>query len=368
MKKLLLGCLGTLVVLAPLVGTGPGAVLAADTATGAETPQRMFFLHHSTGRYLLEEGNARAYLDDKVAAEGLSLEFWDHDYNYIGLTDPDGNLLGYDFRVPDDNTDLDGLHTLWTTDNAARDSILTFDRIAFKSCFPNAEITTDEMLAQYQAWYLEIRDVLDQYPEKTFLIMGFPPLHRLDTNREEARRSREFNDWLGSSEYLGGHPNLRFFNFFDYLANPDDDSEFANMLRYEYELSHTNPDSHPNALANQTVAPHFIDALVQTLQASPTNVPEQPAAAALRQNYPNPFNPSTNIRFEMKQEGVVSLRVMDARGKLVRELLHGTVTPGEHVATWNGRDAAGQPVASGVYFYRLETEAGTQTRKMVLTK
>jgi hypothetical protein len=231
-----------------------------DVTDGPVVRRNLFFLHHSTGRNLIVEGDVR----DHIAAIDPAFDFWDHDYNSIGITDPDGHATGDDYGIPNDNTDPDGLHLLWTTANPARLEILqNHEVIAFKSCYPASDITSDAMLQQYRTWYLEIRDVLDDYPEHRFLIMGFPPRHRLATTASQAARARAFNEWLGSGEFLDGHPNLVFFDFFDRLANPDDGSATANMLRYEYERSHSSTDSHPNPAANAAVGPHFATALTE---------------------------------------------------------------------------------------------------------
>jgi len=88
----------------------------------------------------------------------------------------------------------------------------------------------------------------------------------------------------------------------------------------------------------------------------------------LFQNAPNPFNPSTTIRYELPAAGVVDLRIYDVAGRLVRALHHGVESAGPQEKTWLGRDERGQPVASGVYFYRLVAGDEVQTRRMLLAK
>jgi hypothetical protein len=89
----------------------------------------------------------------------------------------------------------------------------------------------------------------------------------------------------------------------------------------------------------------------------------------LAQNVPNPFNPSTVIEFTVKERAPVTLRVYNVRGQLVKTLVNDTRAPGiTHRVEWNGRNDAGQEVASGVYFYRLVTKGFTKTRKMVVLK
>jgi predicted outer membrane repeat protein len=89
----------------------------------------------------------------------------------------------------------------------------------------------------------------------------------------------------------------------------------------------------------------------------------------LHQNHPNPFNPQTTIAFEIPKQEVVSLRVFDMAGRMVRSLITAEPqTPGRHEVVWNGRDDSGRQVASGTYFYRLEAGSYSETKRMVLIK
>lgn len=100
-----------------------------------------------------------------------------------------------------------------------------------------------------------------------------------------------------------------------------------------------------------------------------TGVPESPeAVASLGQNYPNPFNPVTTVPFSLARAERVRLRVYDTAGRFVRLLLDEARDAGPATVVWNGRDAAGREVPSGVYFVRLETGNYAETRKLVLLK
>jgi hypothetical protein len=89
----------------------------------------------------------------------------------------------------------------------------------------------------------------------------------------------------------------------------------------------------------------------------------------LEQNYPNPFNPTTTIAFSIKQRARVKIGVYNVAGERVRTLLDETRPAGSYTdVRWDGTDAAGAPVASGVYFYKLAGGDFSQTRKMVLLK
>lgn len=103
---------------------------------------------------------------------------------------------------------------------------------------------------------------------------------------------------------------------------------------------------------------------------TPAAAVEEPVDAAFRleQNFPNPFNPSTHIPFELTRGGRVALAVYDVAGRRVRAVLDRVLPAGLHEAEWDGRDDAGRAVASGVYFYRMQSGAKTETRRMVLVK
>jgi hypothetical protein len=98
-----------------------------------------------------------------------------------------------------------------------------------------------------------------------------------------------------------------------------------------------------------------------------TNAPEG-RRFALAQNTPNPFNPQTEIRFELPQRTHASLRVFDLRGRLVKTLLDGPREAGPQTIVWDGRDARGARVASGVYLYQLRAGEKVEQRKMTLVK
>jgi hypothetical protein len=86
-------------------------------------------------------------------------------------------------------------------------------------------------------------------------------------------------------------------------------------------------------------------------------------------NFPDPFNPVTSVRYELPHPGRVSLRVHDVSGRLVRELVSAEAhDSGSYTVPWDGRDAAGERVASGTYFCRLEVEGSVLTDKMLLVK
>ena len=224
--------------------------------------ENIFFLHNSVGRYVIDYGSVRAHIEYSNSLNDTNLEFWDHDYNHIGLTDPSGEIVG-SYNIPNDDTDPAGLHYLWTTSNSAKDAILAnHDVITFKSCYSASKIDSESELQQFKEWYYDIVDVLSDHTDKTFLLMSPPPRHRLGTTIQEATLAREFATWMGSSELLGGAFNVEYFDLFDFLAHPDDGSPASNMLKYEYEKFHDSYDSHPNLIANQELGVAMSDEFI----------------------------------------------------------------------------------------------------------
>jgi hypothetical protein len=248
---LILGCL-------LLAACGGGQVEEEETleqtvteATPGAGFGRVIFLHHSVGAGLIEEGDVRSRLTD------LGFEFYDHGYNDDGLVLADGTWTGSDFDVPGDNTDPDGFADIFAQplhdppDNTFS-HLMQYDVIAFKSCYPVSDIESDEQLDEYKSYYLSIRDRMDDYPGKVFIVVTPPPQVPAYADVETAARARAFADYLGSDEYLSGHPNVFTFDFFDLLADPS-----ANTLRVDYQADEE--DAHPNELANRTIGPLFAD-------------------------------------------------------------------------------------------------------------
>lgn len=93
-----------------------------------------------------------------------------------------------------------------------------------------------------------------------------------------------------------------------------------------------------------------------------------PEGFSLGQNYPNPFNPITTIRFDLPAAGHVVLEVYNVLGQKVKTLVDEHRTAGFHTVVWNGTDYRGVAVASGVYFYRMESGNYNSYRKMLLLK
>lgn len=96
--------------------------------------------------------------------------------------------------------------------------------------------------------------------------------------------------------------------------------------------------------------------------------PEIPLVTELQRAFPNPFNPSTRIGYSLKEKGEVLLQIYNNRGQLVREYLQQHASPGYYYQIWDGRDASGAPVSSGIYLYRMKTGDYQSVKRMTLIK
>ncbi|HEX6791816.1 MAG TPA: FlgD immunoglobulin-like domain containing protein [Candidatus Krumholzibacteria bacterium] len=167
--------------------------------------------------------------------------------------------------------------------------------------------------------------------------------------------------WLGISDPNGSYPDLApgasSFNSDTYVL------DLTNYPGGSFQVSlqvYFSDDC--NAPHNQTVTVNL---------APPVPTPVTPHATyvnRLEANVPNPFNPSTTIHYELAQSGRATLGVYDVSGRLVRTLVDREHNVGSYETRWDGRDDRGAAVASGVYFYRIESGRFTQTRRMVLLK
>ena len=93
-----------------------------------------------------------------------------------------------------------------------------------------------------------------------------------------------------------------------------------------------------------------------------------PKHFVLEQNYPNPFNPATAIRYSLPVASEVTLTIYDLVGRKVLTLVKTVQLPGEHEAVWEGKNAAGAEVSSGIYIYQLRASDFIERRKMLLIR
>jgi hypothetical protein len=138
--------------------------------------------------------------------------------------------------------------------------------------------------------------------------------------------------------------------------------EQADLLTGETVLITDAREDFPYHLKVIAGSPDYVDRVVrETLAALPEKL-------ALNQNYPNPFNPSTRIKFELPQPEKVTLKIFNLLGQEVLTLADGWYDLGHYEVVWDGKDASGKGVASGMYISTLTAGDNIITRKMLLLR
>lgn len=231
---------------------------------------RVLFIHHSTGANLIKEGNVRELLAMKAA----EIEFWDHSYNLspnlpgfiaqmkfcTGLSDSSGKMTGKDFHIVLSNNSPKQYAEIFSRDPSDQTlkSILEFDMVAFKNCFPTTKIATDSQLEEYKNYYQKIFQGLQRFPMKKFLLLTSPPLRKELTTFENAKRAKTLNESLITGDFAKDSKNFFTFNLFGLLSDNN------GFLKKEY-CKFLFWDSHPNKKANEAVAPKFVEKIISTV-------------------------------------------------------------------------------------------------------
>ncbi|NIR50941.1 T9SS type A sorting domain-containing protein [candidate division KSB1 bacterium] len=135
------------------------------------------------------------------------------------------------------------------------------------------------------------------------------------------------------------------------------DPQFVDPRKYDFHLQASSPAIDAGidvGLPFQGSAP---DLGAYEFDESPTGVEEsesQPKRFYLHQNYPNPFNPETKIVYDVLAQAHITINVYALTGRKVETLVNEEKASGSYVVQWDGKDARGKSVPSGIYFYRLE--------------
>jgi len=123
------------------------------------------------------------------------------------------------------------------------------------------------------------------------------------------------------------------------------------------------PTGEDNAYGWGTIDAYEAVARATASVAPPRDVTGQNRLLASR---PNPFTHETTLVFRISSSGPITLAIHDPGGRLVRRILSGSLSAGEHTAIWDGRDESGRPVRAGVYFSALKVKGSVERRKMLL--
>ncbi|BCO10751.1 hypothetical protein GF1_31270 [Desulfolithobacter dissulfuricans] len=231
--------------------------------TARARDERILFLHHSTGNIIYTQGDVRGWIERYNGQQGTGYVI---DDRYYPNTPYPWSNYPYDYWNLWVNgacrPDEPNIHCL---DQLTAD----YQVIIFKNCYPVSNIEADtgtpditssrKSLENYRLQYSAVRDLLTRYPDTLFIFWTGAPLHRLATTPEKAARARAFAQWVKNDMLATGeYQNIRVFDYFDLTAGDD------NVLRHDYETSHTSSDSHPNSQAARDVGPVFASFIVDS--------------------------------------------------------------------------------------------------------
>ena len=186
----------------------------------------------------------------------------------------------------------------------------------------------------------------------------------------------------GKQKYDGYHitvKNLRTQNVMttqvkdNYFAAATADLSYRSVVQVGDTMQLIVTDSDGNIASDAftfEVTPPSVAEAVLSVTLDSIGTPKQ---SELLQNYPNPFNPETWIPYRLSEDSNVSITIYDATGSVVRTFPLGFQSVGFYqdrgrAAYWDGKNASGESVASGLYFYQLTTESFQQTRRLIIVK
>ena len=162
-------------------------------------------------------------------------------------------------------------------------------------------------------------------------------------------------------------PIPRYFGFFhggDYIEVPEEWTEYVYDLTSYYE--------HHIYIGINCVSENGSILMVDDVYVHhPPDIddPVTPVlATTLNANYPNPFNPETTITYSLQDASPVTIEIYNIKGQLVKTLVNESKASGTHSVVWNGQDARGHTVSSGIYYYKMHAGKYSSTRKMILMK
>jgi gingipain R len=259
------------------------------------------------------------------------------------IPDPDGP--GPLFSMPGD--------LRWQADFAADSSVVFFEEYGYGSqdwYDPNTGLyIPEDHLRIYQCNIVGIPDPFDQ-EEGTIYWLD------LSVATDDSTQPTRFLGWK-TADRDAYPPPYTGMHFEDDAVWGDYPLPVWGELRY--------PSEHPDSSESIDLA--FV--ITHDTQAAIDDGPDvTPRTYSLGQNFPNPFGPSTTIHYEVPGTANVQIAVYNVKGEQVRVLVDGVKSAGRYAAAWNGTNARGETVASGVYFYRMTAGDFAGTKKLVFLK
>lgn len=244
--------------------------------------EKVIFLHHSTGRLIYNDGHVADSIQAYNEKNGTNYHIKEKNFPYKPY-----EWLNYPYDYW--NIWLNGYCEQYKGEKGysnvkcLEDLCLEYDVITLKHCYPGADILKDtgnpdisgdrKSLENYKLQYRVLRDKFQEFPDNDFIVWTLVPRHRLDANSpENAPRAKKFVDWV-KDEWLTEegktYDNIHIFDYFSLAAEQNispNPIRVPYCLKYEYERSHDNKDSHPNKLASKEIGTEFYKFIINVLK------------------------------------------------------------------------------------------------------
>ena len=268
-----------------------------------------------------------ADLDGNGKLDVLAASFYD---NEIIWFENDGNENFTTYVI---STSADGARSVFAADVDGDDDV---------------DVLSASLSDNKIAWYENQREAptgFALYPQGTYVSLTWNPISDDDFQYYIVERSTDsaFTENVVSNELV--------INFYE-DESLDYDTEYFYRVYYSTEVHQSN----------------YSEVISVTLEWMDVNIGYLPIVYRLHQNYPNPFNPTTQIKYDLPQDALVTIFIYDLIGQSIKSLVNTNQPAGYHSVRWDATNNYGEEVSAGMYIYNIQSGEFRATKKMVLLK
>ena len=196
----------------------------------------------------------------------------------------------------------------------------------------------------------------------------------LDTTDFTAGDPYDVNTLSSNIGSISTNENIgwRSMGITEYVLNDLDSGRDKSQFRIRFSISHDD-DLYQDFIefytgSHSIYKPYIVLNYVQSTSINETSLSNIPIIISLNQNFPNPFNPITTLRYDLPEQGFVTITIYDMLGREIRSLVSTAQEAGFKSVIWDATNDYGKPVSAGVYLYQIQAGEFVQTKKMVLLK
>jgi hypothetical protein len=180
----------------------------------------------------------------------------------------------------------------------------------------------------------------------------------------------DYLEKTGNGEYALDYPDVGGLPYYAgiYAVGVNDGGYPIRTMWFGFSFQYVREVEVTVPMMRNRVVRDVVEWMENDVNSEYTEADDVPKVNTLSQNFPNPFNPTTTIKFGLRSKSNVSIKIYDVAGRLVKTLVNEMRDAGRYEVTWDGTNNHNSTVASGVYFYKMNTNEFEQTKKMVLLR